>query len=64
MTTSTQHGDHDRHGPGGHADDAPADLPDQPIDLDDSDVGAGASTGVWVVGLLMVVLIMLAFFAL
>jgi carbon monoxide dehydrogenase subunit G len=39
-------------------------LADQPAELDDSDVGAGASTGIWVTGLLIVVLLLLAFFAL
>ena len=39
-------------------------LADQPAELDDRDVGAGASTGIWVTGLLIVVLVLLAFFAL
>ena len=43
---------------------AEAQLSDQPLELDDSDVGAGVSTGVWVTGLLVVVLLLLAFFAL
>jgi len=67
MTTSAQHADPAHNGHGGHGDhgaDAPDFLPDQPIELDDSDIGAGAPTGVWVTGLLMAVLILLAFFAL
>ena len=61
----TGHG-HDDHGHGshGHGADAPAFLPDQPIDLDDSDVGAGARTGVWVTGLVVAIMLLLAFFAL
>ena len=43
---------------------AEAQLSDQPVELDDRDVGAGASTGMWVTGLLIVVLVLLAFFAL
>jgi hypothetical protein len=43
---------------------AEAQLSDQPLELDDRDVGAGASTGMWVTGLLIVVLVLLAFFAL
>jgi len=59
MTTSAQHNEHEE-----HDHDAPSYLPDQPIELDDSNIDAGAPTGVWVTGLLMLVLIMLAFFAL
>ena len=43
---------------------AEAQLSDQPAELDDRDVGAGASTGMWVTGLLIAVLVLLAFFAL
>jgi hypothetical protein len=43
---------------------AEAQLSDQPLELDDRDVGAGASTGMWITGLLIVVLVLLAFFAL
>ena len=35
-----------------------------PVEVDDSDVGAGAATGVWVTGLLSVVLVLVAIFAL
>lgn len=56
--------DHGSHDHGSHAADAPAYLPDQPIELDDSNVGAGAATGVWVTGLMLAVMIMLAAFTL
>ncbi len=36
----------------------------QPVEVDDSDVGAGAATGVWVTGLLCCVLLLLAIFGL
>ena len=36
----------------------------QPVEIDDSDVGAGAELGVWVTALICVVLILLAIFAL
>ena len=35
-----------------------------PVGVDDSDVGAGAATGVWVTGLLSVVLVLVAIFGL
>ncbi len=44
-----------------------ADKPDivsEPIEVSNADVGAGARTGVWVTGLLVVVLILLAIFEL
>ena len=40
------------------------DIVPQPVEVDDSDIGAGASTGVWVTGLLCVVLVLLAIFGL
>ena len=36
----------------------------EPVEVSDADVGAGARTGVWVTGLLVVVLILLAIFGL
>ena len=36
----------------------------QPVEIDDSDVGAGAELGVWVTALICAVLILLAIFAL
>ena len=43
----------------GHGDVAPS-----PVEVDDSDVGAGAAPGVWVTGVLSVVLVLVAIFAL
>lgn len=40
------------------------DIVPQPVEVDDSDIGAGAATGVWVTGLLCVVLLLLAIFGL
>ena len=36
----------------------------EPVEVDDSDIGAGAELGVWVTALLCVVLVLLAIFAL
>ncbi len=53
--------DHAHHGQAdhGHTDHGPS----HPVEVDNSDVGAGAATGIWVTGLLCVVLLLLAFFA-
>ena len=40
------------------------DIVPQPVEVDDSDIGAGASTGVWVTGLLSVVFLLLLIFGL
>ena len=40
------------------------DIAPQPVEVDDSDIGAGAAIGVWVTGLLCCVLLLLAIFGL
>ena len=40
------------------------DVTPTPVEVDDSDIGAGVDTGVWVTALICVVLILLAIFAL
>ena len=40
------------------------DIVSEPVEVSDADVGAGASTGVWVTALIVAVLILLAIFGL
>lgn len=41
-----------------------SEITSEPVEIDDSAVGAGAGLGVWVTGLIVVVLILLAIFGL
>ena len=41
-----------------------SDITTEPMEVDNSDVGAGASVGVWVTGVIVAVLILLAIFGL
>lgn len=41
-----------------------SDVTPQPVEVSDADVGAGAAMGVWIAGLILVVLILLAIFGL
>ena len=41
-----------------------SDVTPEPVEVSNADVGAGAATGKWVAGLILVVLILLAVFGL
>ena len=48
-----------------HAHESPAGgIIAEPVEVDDSDIGAGTDLGIWVTALLCIVLVLLAIFAL